>query len=1465
MPVLKMSEDARVFGGTIGQFWKSHKEHHEMLRYLLLLDDTSYSSSHTHPRGCTLGDDLEQVSDPTGSHTAKRLILELFFPKIEELVQMSESWTRRGEVASPISPERLQSVVLSCLIGVQLLPELMDLNSAMSRDIEPLVFGLINTALRAASDSEQNDNYLEIFLASVSPYIPRFTTTELRSSKDQNSYLLGFFAKLSEAIQERTLRESSGRHVDVMDVDDDFLESQTSQKSSTSKAPGLPRRDVYLSHTPEAFYLEIGLRIRLLSIIHADDGQVGLVPDIFLDDLLALPAEQLLCCQLLMQQLFASDLITTPDCATRIVEMIGSIIGVKDFSYCEVALYTALEVMQGFISLWTDSKLEISTMVGDLYNHFVKYGLAQRELAPTVQTALSRLLFRLLEVNPNYASDLGLPSCRSTLLSILRDGTMQVKYPIGKKLPKIFSLYVLKTHDDIFVDILQSLPADPEATEGIAFRLFALAELACKWSTLLRRCIYHIFETPGRINQSAKYAASCVRRISLSLELDSPQELFRLFAPQLLYTWLDNDSIDDIPFETFGFPSLQHLLIQAQTEASAIMIMRGQEREAISLAQSLGLTPVAMVKQSFTKIMAYSIAHDISAPKSAQYVTGESRVRKMLGKEPFLESVYLNFVDIIATFFDIFDQEDPIEKYFRKDEELSYAADIMGEIKKCGHLDAGLPPNQQPMFKAKYLTSLLAHLCSRTEYEMHTLWTPSLVVSVARRLLNTVHPALGPLHACSVLRKIRVLICLAGTQALASYPLEMLLHSIRTFIKDPECADDALGMSRYLIHNGTSHLKQAPSFLAGYALSSLADLRVFMESSQASTTQESQFKATMSKAQLFHTWFAQFLSSYDSPVFKDGDQRAAFKSITQSAAHIRASGNAEKGTPESSLLLDILRDEERESQLLNQSAREVALDMLCGVFTIPPSSRLDVVETDKDALAHGSLVWKSCRSQKLSDEYLAWAGRVVGRSFAASGDLPVDILRESRQAEYRKVTAESAGSEHGVLNLIQSLTVSSDCSTAGLAESALRTIVSDAVAEGDNSLLVACQKSLSEALLLSSNWDPYRTPPSDYSEGDSPPEMDLLDAKLLESPAWSQHVSIYLARSIQEIVVLSVVPPILTKVKGFADQAFPFILHLVLLTQLDKQQGIKRQLSEALKGWLQCTAAAAKENIKLLLNAILYLRTQPFPNESSIADRSHWLDVNFSTAAAAATRCGMYKVALLFAELASSEAGRTSRRSSAVREVEDSSEILLEIFENIDDPDAYYGLIRDASLATVLARLEYENDGNKSLAFRGAQYDSNLRRRDSTAKEDGQQLVKALSSLGLSGLSHSILQAHQSLDSSSAPLDSTFALARRLEIWNLPAPSSRDNNYAVTLYKAYQTMYKSDDLSIVREAVHDGLRQTIVHLASQSLSVSNLRGHLGTLAALTELDDLINITDASELETMLGTFETRSKWMMSGR
>ncbi|TQN70759.1 Serine/threonine-protein kinase TEL1 [Colletotrichum shisoi] len=1317
------------------------------------------------------------------------------------------------------------------------------------------------TSFSAALDSSDNQAFFEVMLKVIRPVLPALNITRLSALPKENAPLFRFLAKLAAGTRERTARQTSGQNQDLMDLDDEF-DSQESKASVAIKTVDIPRLSIPMSLDSGALYQDTAQRLYLLEVMHKDAAQVGIVPQDFLDQLLLLPNDEFLLCRSTLSELFASDLPIGPDDAFRVVEKLGEVIGEQEYTCCEVAHSTSLDVLEGIIQVWMDEKHEVSSLVGDLYNYFVKASLPKNSLSPKSQMSLASLLFALLRSNPQYGSDLGLDSCRTTLLSIMQEGKLAVKHFIGSALPDIFGIYVLKMHDDIFVDVLSSLPTDPEAIEGIAFRLFVLSQLACRWPTLLRRCTYHIFETPGKIMQSTKYAKRCLEKVSEALDLSSPQELFSIFSPQLLYTWLEMDAVKDVPFEIFGFPSLDTLLREAQAETTALEIMRGRYESVRSLAQRLGMSLVDMVKQGFTKIMAYTIAHETSTSGS-ENDGGETWVRKLLGGELFLDLIYLNFADIVALLVDLFDQEDPIEKYLLRDTNFQHAADSLNEMKKFSQSTTTLPPNQQPMFRAKFLTRELFHLCSKTEYELHALWTPALVVSVARNLLNTVHPALGSLHACSVLRKVRVLIALTGPVALEAYPLEMLLSSIRPFIVDSECADDALGVSRYLIAQGSGHLEQTPSFLAGYALSTLASLRVFLESSQSSTTQESQFKATMSKAQTFHTWFSSYLTGYESPNFADEQQREAFRSITHSASNIRSSGNAEKGTPESTLLLEILRDGERESRLLNEAARDLALDMLCGDFVVPAVGHRDVIDTDNEALRHSGLVWKSCNSLALSGEYLAWAGRVVGRSFAASGEIQTEILEESELSRYNILAPGDNDSGQGLLRLLQQLTQSKDSQVAGLAESALRAVVSEAAAQSDDDLITAAQRTLTESLCLASAWEQYRTPPSDFVSSQNIPDSQVFFREHVESSDWVQQLAVHLAQSVPEYIILLALVPILKNVKGFAQDSFPFIVHLALCGQLDKQQLIKRNLSEAAREWLKVQGDAAQTNQKHLINTILYLRTQSLPKESSIADRVLWLDIDFTTAGAAASRCGMHKTALLFTEIAASQTTRTSRRSSAVRE-ENSSEVLLSIFENIDDPDAYYGLPQSADLSSVLARLEYEKDGSKNLAFRGAQYDSHIRRRNPASQLDSQCLVRALGTLGLAGLSHSLLQTQQSPDGDAASLESTFQTARRLELWNLPVPATADS-CSVTIYKAYQNVQQAGAEAAVRNAIYDGFSQTMRSLVNSGLNAAKLRQHLGALAVLTELNEIVNVTDFSELEGMLERFEQRSQWMRRGR
>ncbi|KHO00714.1 Serine/threonine-protein kinase tel-1 [Metarhizium album ARSEF 1941] len=1456
------NEVAAISGTTLEATWRTKHESAKFNEYLLLLKHKEPSHN---IRPCIYrpgsGRQLQPATDSHSFYPSKRLAFELFCPKLDDLVELCDTWSKKpSDGGTQISLDRYRSLLSACIIGSLLIPQFADLNTPQSASMESNLVNLAKESLVLALDSVEPQAFLEATLRVLRPCMPGMTTVDLNRLYSDQSPFLHVLTTISSVIDHRQSDTAFGTSPGPMDLDDEFG-SQISRATCASTPMAVPRQNVQLCSSPRVFHVDTKMRLGLLRAISDDSSQIGLLPEAWIDGLLLMSDDDLLCCQALLLEISTSDLVVGSETAYSIIKRLGEIISTSDYQCCEVALTTCIEILDGWHNIWLSDNQDLAEGVGDLYNYFIKVCLPSNFFSAKAQMSMARLLFSLLGANPAYGTDLGLASCRTSLLTILATGSMPVKCFVADRIAGVFDLFILMLHDEIFVDVLASLPTNPADTAGIAFRLLALSKLACRWPTLLRRCIYHIFETPGKISQSIDYAKWCLADVSSTLKLESPKELFLLFSRQLLYTWMEHDPIEDIPFAIFGFDDLKDLLRSAQAEAIALAVMRTQESTSASIATLLGMTERDLIKRNFSTTLSYSMAY-ADAFGNASDVKGEDYIRKKLGSKGYVEAIYTNLVDIIAAFFDLIDQEDNLERIFRRHEDISYAADNLEAIKKVACSSNKLPPNQQPMFRAKYIIHDIFRLCQGTEFQFQDLWTPALVLSVTRSLFNTIHAAMGSLYACSVLRKVRLVISLAGSVALESYCLEMLLNSVRGFIVDAECADDALGLTQYLLSGGRAYLTQKPSFLAGYALSTLASLRVFLESSQSSTTQDSQFKATMNKTQKFHDWFSKYLSEYASPVFQDDEQSNLFKSITHSAAHIRSSGNAEKGTSESKLLVDILRDGVTGSRLLNESSRELALKLLCGDFTIPATIREDIVETDAAAIEQASSVWKSCEAQDLSKNYLSWAGRVVGRSFAASGEFPGDVLKESNLSLYRHIAPGPNGSETWLLCLLQDLAADQNSTVAGLAEAALRETVTRALEHGDEPLVVACQRTLSESLFTVSQWGRFCSPDveaTDNSKLDGGPSVWEDD---ISSLSCLQRITTHLASTASDSILLSVLTPILTEVPGFAEKAFPFIVHLVLCFQHEQQQTAKRQLSMAMKEWLRDDRPSASQNVKLLINTVLYLRTQEYPKESSIADRMHWLGIDYAAAAASASRCGMQKTALLFAEWVSSEVSRPSRRSSAHRE-HDINDILLTIFENIDDPDTYYGLPEDASLSKVVARVEYENEGLKSLAFRGAQYDSHIRLRRREAEADGQALVQALGTLGLSGLAQSILQTHESLGASNPSVDSTFTTARRLEMWNLPAPGNSEH-HAVILYQAYKSIHNSTFLPDVQAAVYEGFSAIMKNMASCNLNATALRSRLAALAALTELDDMLNISDPSEVAVMMEKFKSRSEWMRSG-
>lgn len=1460
IPTYQPPDCFRIPGGSILQSWAHYVDTENMMRYLLLVEKTPnrlLAWPQTEKKEQRV---LCHVEDMFDFDSATKLVLELLYPNLEEMALLTEKWNKRDEQDAPIqiSTERFQSHMSFCIVSALMIPSLQQVSSRQSKELEPIFSRTVKALLSAALSASNRQELAAIILQTIRPVIPELSSSQLAMMIKKHSLLLGLLDQVSIFLYHQATSRLSPPDFDFMDLEDDFS-SKRADTISIAPESDQPLTQSIIASDTQAFYAQTSIRIRYIASIYRDPDRIGLFPSEFLLHVLDLTDREFLAIIPFLREILGLDIVVTSYEGVELLKKAGEIIGKSEFMNCEAAFCACIEFMRGLSAAAQDDQHNLGGMISDLYTHLVTKALVNNSLSPRAQMELADLLFYFLYVGIEYGNKSGPPFSRSVLLWMLEKSPIAVKYFIGSRLPDLFALYALKTHDEIFVDCLEALPADPDLLEGIAVRLFALAELGCRWPTLLRRCIYHIFETPGSVADSSDYAAWCLSKVAHSLQLVETKELFHLFASQLYYTWLDGSELLEMPYQIFGFNSIEVMLKETKEEAVALMIMRGQDDKVIELANTIGQPMAELIEMGFARIMAYSIAHDFSSSSHEQR-SRENYLQKILGKEQFLAKLNINLPDILGIFFYTYDDRDDltkIAKYFSKHEYTAKAFEILMAIRALGHSDAVTPPAQQPIFKGRNLPRQLYYLSSRTKWELSDFWTPTVVVAICRRLFNAIHPALGSLHACIVIRRIRVIMAVAGESVYEPYPLEMLLHSLRPYVVDSECADDALGMSKYLLGKGIYHLRKVPSFIAGYALSLFASLRVFLDSSQSNTIPESQFIATKTKVKEFHVWFIKYLAEYNSPVFQNTELKMAFKTITESAAQIRGSGNAEKGTAESNLLLQILKDSEWEVKLLDPSSRKLALAMLCRNFQVPSSSRSDVIESDQDAIAFSFAVWDSCRGPLLSDEYLSWAGRVVGRSFAASGEIPPQVLKESNLHPQ-----SIRGSESVILSLIRDLTKHKDSRRAGLAESTLRNFVTLAGCTNSMDHLALAQEILGEPLTIACNWQDFQTPPSDVPYIEPVTEGVASSPDLINSLSWASRLGTYLAGLVQADIVLQSILPLVAQDDNFARKALPGIIHLALLSQLNGQKVAKRVISALIPSWLGADSLQGMENIRLLIKTVIYLRGQVIPGESSIADRLHWLDLDLADISAAATRVGMFKTSLLLAELASSGPLMSPRQSTGTRDFT-SLEELTEIYQNIDDPDAYYGLPQDPTLSGVLSRLEYEDDGAKSLAFRGAQFDSNVRMRAPEPSRDSRALVKTLGNLGLWGLSHSLLQSQQGVIGLNTWED-TFTTARRLEIWNLPAPVS-NKNHAVILYTTYQEVFQSQSADEIRRAIHIGLGRTMRSLISQGQNITVLRRTLGTLAAISELDDMLSSTSTKDLNQMLEIFHRREQWMRKGR
>ncbi|KAK6521124.1 Serine/threonine-protein kinase tel1 [Arthrobotrys conoides] len=1158
------------------------------------------------------------------------------------------------------------------------------------------------------------------------------------------------------------------------------------------------------------------------------------------------------------------------------------LLSVYDYERCEVGTMICINVLTNLIKLWAPQKHDDSLYSNceSIYNWLILAALDKKALSYKIRMAIAELLRDMLSVNMAYGQRPGSKSLRTNFLRLLQDEDMRVRYLMADYLPNLFSLYSIELHARVYDDVTKYLEADIDNLEGLAMRVHSLSKLISASFHVMKNAVFHIFETAWKVPHSKPYATCAISSVAKTLKNGDPKAIFRLFKSHLIHLFLQEDAklSDEFPYSIFGYTTLAELYADAEEELVAQLLMFSRDDDANEVSETLQVPYESLIQTSFHKIMAYSTAWASSSGKDNNQRSGkgtaDGRIRKRLGDGPYSELMSEKLALILSTFFEIYTEDDDADKSTQTSQEdggnrehhlarngaLGAAWDVMKSILMINHSTTKLGQVTKPAFKPRVIVTSVNYICGKVNLgNIGTMWDAPLYTFIVRRQLEMIQESLGSMQSCVVIRTIRFIISLAGRVAVEGYPLELAIHGLIPYLTDPVCTRDTIGVLQYLFTSGQDHLIKVPNFVLSSSLTILASMNSFIDTEVSTPAKQAQMLDCRDGAVAFRRWLADYLQTYKSSTINE-HQQSTFQSISSAIIDSQNPGS------DNILLRSLLRDENSNSEkLLNEVTKRTAYAILGANFHRSLFTAQKWVQTDKEALNIGRILFRICRSFPTSDEFLLWSARVFGRSFAASGIVLDEWTQESRVKDLlikdSQALPEGTASKISLLRLVEAYLTSAAKDEVGVAESTIRNIVFRDAASG-NSKDSIVEKYVSGQVITAMRWMAMQPPLYTLTDGPTRLPESLRVSKRTDLPelkTWVKQVATWLSSNIQDDSISANLRPLLSAVDDFSEKALPYLLHIVLLEQmLSDQKQVRTQISNLFADCFSNSSPDVIPYTSILLEGVLYLRTQRVPDEATPSERDDWIELDYRDVARAAATCNLFKVALMFVELHVSHTGKPF----------EDTDLLLKIYQNTGEPDSYYGVQKTQTLRSVMQRFAFENDGWKSLSFQGARLENHMLQlapgNPIFDAETGVGTVNALSAIGLNALSFSTLQSQGEVGGGGGGHeDNTFQTAWKLEQWDLPCPDSYTSNSS-GIYKALQSINIKTEMKAVATYLNEPYLACLQQVLSPEKTSLGLSDSMRTLAMLWEIEEVLSAEDGTSLRKIYDNLYSRDKWMETG-
>jgi len=1366
-----------------------------------------------------------------------------------------------------ITEDMVQLVFSLCLVGASVIASttISGLHLQKAEALGKANAKLYQIILRVVSQPENpagGSNLMHAALETISPFLLPIIGGEKSGLHIHHTQLLPIIRTFNEAMTAR--REGLEVSQKQASLEFDDFEQEDPIPASVSLLEDnmdIHRSDIPAQSSMASFICCTAAAMHFLEATaqdYMDRSEIRAVPNEFIVYVLKLSATELMACRMYLRRLLTSGLQVRPADAEALLVHLANTFLAHSYEYerCEVSIGLCLDIMIGLAPLWTDSELDsLCEAAEDIYRWLITQALERRIASSNTQNKIIDLLYCMLRLAPDFASSSAMPSVRTTLFSILKESEVCVQYHIALRISEVFELFVLAQHHNVFDDIHSSLPNVEERIEGIFIRLLVLSRLAASWQTLLRRSLYHMVETAGLLETTVPHARMCIRKLSMSVNLKDPKELFRLFSSQLLYTWTLHHKLSGFPFGVFEYGSLIELLADVQGEIVSQLIMSGSEVELRMVEEGVSKSAAELIEDNFSQVTAYCFATDMCSPsiEGSPSHDAETRLRTILSKNRLATLLSKRLGNVIGHLFLKLEGENQIDKTLSKRQGWDKAVEILRTIKAGGFSDIALPPAQQPSFPAKKLVDEIERLCRRCGKDVLTIWTPDVVFTVARLLIDDIHPVLGSLHSRRIVQRIRILLAFAGSTALEGYPLEMIVHALRPFTTDPQCAEDAQGCVRHLLGHGVTYLRNVPGFIGDTLLALFLSLRGFLNSGQDRTTQESQHRATMSRTQVFYHWLKVYVSNYNTDT-SSNDSMELFLNLLRSAADIVSTESVGLAIAENNLLHCLLEIQGMKDMIkgpLYTWSFETFSQQFRSQQTL--SEAEEVYATDEAAANYATRVWKTLKtSSNVGEKYLLWAVRMLGRSFTFHGELPAEIAVESDYKQLTGVNCQATNLSFPKVAILKVLVdhLQNQSLVAATIEKCLQQVVSHYAKQEEKSLI---EGNLPESLLLILEKVVDERPRVKGLTSHSMSIAECFEPSAIPFIKWMRNLALILCQMCNHEPLLLALPQVLHVFDSLAELIFPYILHILLLRSREDGSNTGKELSENFMRLLRNTDNLLVARNRAIINVILYLRGQALPQESTTVDRNGWLTIDYMIASHAAIRCKMFKSAQLFAEL-HWETNAVAASSNTMQD------LLLEIYRQIEEPDSYYGVKTPPSLKAIVNRLDFEGNGVEGLLLRGANSDGLLRSRVAQESQVLPSIVHAVASLNLSTLTHNLIVHNQHPEAADTNTDELLQAAMKLRKWDIPVESTF-RTHTAAVYEALQSVNQSGASPHTTRTIGVSMLNIFENIQINRLSGQLLHNSFAALATLTEVEDLVSCKTTEQVFQVWETMKRRESWM----